>query len=73
MIISIGFSIFYAYSLLIWILTYGRDPNAWTWWIVLIPILIIVSFTLFFIGWIGWIMIKPKPKTIEELMKRAES
>lgn len=71
-ILSISFSIVYAYSLLVWILAYGRAPYAWTWWVILIPVLIIVSFAIFFIAWIGWVMIKPKPKTIKELMDSHE-
>ena len=72
MTLSLLFALIYFLSLYYWIKAYAKGAFAWTWWIILFPIIIIITVVIFFITWIGWIMIKPKPKSIEEFIKEQD-
>ncbi|MCD6369726.1 MAG: hypothetical protein J7L38_08045 [Thermoproteales archaeon] len=71
--ISLTIGAAYTYSLLKWISVHLGDPEAWTWWVIVVPIVIIVGFVLFFATWIGWVIVKPKPKNIDEFIKEQEA
>ena len=71
--VSLGFGLLYFYSLYRWIMVHLLDPDAWTWWVIILPIAFIVGFAVFFTSWIGWVIVKPKPKSIEEFIKEQEA
>jgi len=73
MVSALVFGMFYAYSLYKWISVHKNDPEAWTWWVVVIPVALIVGFVVFFVAWIGWVIIKPRPKSIDEFIKEQEA
>jgi len=76
MAISLGFGIVYFVSLVLWfkyeILSH-KSNYWWTWWIIVVPIALIVGFAVFFVTWIGWVMVKSKPKTVYQLIKESTS
>ena len=73
---SLAFGAAYFASLVLW-LKYeimGHDSAYWwTWWIIAVPVAVIVAFAVFFATWVGWVMVKSRPKTVYQLMKEAES
>lgn len=74
MTISIAFGIFYFTSMFLWfkyeiLSRYSRFW--WTWWIIALPLSLIVGFAVFFVTWIGWVMIKSKPKTVQQLIEES--
>ena len=69
---ALVFGAFYAYSLIRWMAVHSQDPEAWTWWVIIGPIAGLVAFLVFFAAWIGWVIVKPKPKSIEEFIREQE-
>ncbi len=45
----------------------------WTWWVFTLPISLIVGFAVFFMAWIGWVMVKAKPKSVHQLVREVEA
>ena len=76
MILSLSFGVFYFISLILWFKyeVMMRNSNYWwTWWIIILPITLMVCFAVFFVTWIGWVMIKSKPKDVYQLLKETKS
>jgi len=74
MVTSFSFFAFYLTSLYLWArYTIREGRYLWTWWIVIFPAAVIVLLLLLFVTWVGWVMVKPKPKSVEEFIKSKSS
>jgi Kef-type K+ transport system membrane component KefB len=71
LIASLGFGAFYAFSFIAWVkaLTTSFGQSAWTWWVVALPIAVIMAFAVFFSAWIGWVMLSASEAKKQELLK----
>jgi len=70
---SFSFFAFYVASLYLWArYTLKEGRYLWTWWIIVLPTAAIILLVLLFVMWVGWVMVKPKPKSLEEFIKSKE-
>ena len=69
MSITLSIALVYFYSLITWIKDFLiRQASWWSWWVIALPPVIIVSLTLLFSGWIGWVMFSASKKRRENLL-----
>jgi len=58
MVASLTFGALYALSFAVWVKalasSFGRE--AWAWWVVALPLAVLVGFAVFFSAWVGWVM-----------------
>jgi hypothetical protein len=80
MVASLSFGVLYALSFVAWAKAvaslFGRE--AWTWWVIALPLAAIVGFAVFFSAWVGWVMLSATESKKGELLpqlkaSRAES
>ncbi|MCS7104681.1 MAG: hypothetical protein NZ954_03855 [Thermofilaceae archaeon] len=67
---SLCFGALYIWSFITWatsILSLFGD-QAWSWWVMALPIAIIVALTVFFSTWVGWVMLTASEAKKRELM-----
>ncbi|RLE67809.1 MAG: hypothetical protein DRJ43_06715 [Thermoprotei archaeon] len=70
MVSSLLFGAFYGISFITWLLDIASmSGRAWSWWVIALPILILVSFAVFFTAWIGWVMFSASPAKRKELLR----
>jgi len=70
MVSSLLLGVAYAASLIVWLREVAlKSPAAWSWWVIVAPIALLVGFTVFFLAWIGWVMVSASPSRREELLK----
>ncbi|MEM1509410.1 MAG: hypothetical protein QXY49_01785 [Thermofilaceae archaeon] len=70
MVISLCFGTLYAISFFFWISSLWNSfgDKAWSWWVIALPITVIVGFAVFFFTWIGWVMLTASKSKKEELL-----
>jgi len=68
---SLCFGAVYIVSFLRWLRTIAETfkGEAWSWWVIALPILAIVVFAVFFSSWIGWVIASASEAKKAELLK----
>lgn len=73
---SLLFGAIYFLSLILWFKHIALEMGGtywWTWWVFTLPISLIVGFAIFFVTWIGWVMVRAKPKSVHQLVKEVKA